>query len=91
MRKCPIRSYDPSILQEPHIYRMNEVCGHYGEAILAVIHEQFGDGIMSAIDFKFSIGKIKGDHSEKIIMEKGRELLDDTNLAYFPENKLLSI
>ena len=33
MRKCPMRSYDPTVLQEPHIYRMTEVCAHYGESI----------------------------------------------------------
>ena len=33
MRKCPMRSYDPTIIQEPNIYRMTEVCLHYGESI----------------------------------------------------------
>ena len=64
MRKPPVRCFDPSILQEPHVYRMTEVCGHYGDAILAVIHEKFGDGIMSAIDFKFTVDKIKGSAGE---------------------------
>lgn len=68
MRKAPVRSYDPSILQEPHVYRMTEVCTHYGYAILAIIHEQFGDGIMSAIDFKFSIQKIKGSQGEHRVL-----------------------
>ena len=64
MRKPPVRCFDPSILQEPHVYRMTEVCGHYGDAILAVIHEKFGVGIMSAIDFKFTVDKIKGSAGE---------------------------
>lgn len=68
MRKPPVRSYDPAILQEPHVYRMTEVCAHYGEAILDVIHEQFGDGIMSAIDFKFSIQKVKGSAGEDRVL-----------------------
>jgi cyanate lyase len=68
MEKCPVRSYDPRILQEPHVYRMTEVCAHYGEAILAIIHEQFGDGIMSAIDFKFTINKIKGEQGEDRVL-----------------------
>lgn len=68
MRKPPIRSYDPSIIQEPHVYRMTEVCAHYGDGILAVIHELFGDGIMSAIDFKFSIQKIKGSQGEDRVL-----------------------
>jgi cyanate lyase len=68
MRKPPLRSYDPSILQEPHVYRMTEVCAHYGDGILAVIHELFGDGIMSAIDFKFTIQKIKGSQGEDRVL-----------------------
>ncbi len=68
MREPPIRSYDPSIIQEPHVYRMTEVCAHYGDGMLAVIHEIFGDGIMSAIDFKFSIQKIKGDKGEDRVL-----------------------
>ena len=48
MQKCPMRSFDPSVLQEPHIFRMTEVCAHYGESILSVINEKFGDGIMSS-------------------------------------------
>ena len=68
MRKAPIRSYNPAILQEPHVYRMTEVCAHYGEAMLDVIHEQFGDGIMSAIDFRFTIKKVKGVQGEDRVL-----------------------
>ena len=64
MRKCPMRSYDPTIIQEPNIYRMTEVCLHYGDSIKEVMNEKFGDGIMSAIDFKITIDKIKGDKGE---------------------------
>jgi len=64
MRKCPMRSYDPTIIQEPTIYRLNEICMHYGESIEEIINEKFGDGIMSAIDFKITIDKVKGDKGE---------------------------
>ena len=43
MRKPPVRSDDPSIIQEPHVYRMTDVCAHYGDGILAVIHELFDE------------------------------------------------
>jgi cyanate lyase len=68
MRECPMRSYDPAVLQEPHIYRMTEVCAHYGESILDVMHEQLGDGIMSAIDFKLTVEKIKGAKGEDRVL-----------------------
>ncbi|MFQ5451596.1 MAG: cyanase [Nitrospinaceae bacterium] len=64
MRKCPMRSYDPDIIQEPTIYRLTEVCLHYGESLKEIINEKFGDGIMSAIDFKLTVDKVKGDQGE---------------------------
>ncbi|MCC7212424.1 MAG: cyanase [Candidatus Brocadia sp.] len=64
MRKCPMRSFDPAIIQEPNIYRMTEVCLHYGNSIKAVMNEKFGDGIMSAIDFKITVDKVRGGMGE---------------------------
>jgi len=49
---------------DPLIYRLHEITQVYGPAIKAVIHEKFGDGIMSAIDFEIDIDTIpdpKGD------------------------------
>ena len=64
MSKCPMRSYDPSLIQEPNVYRMTEGCMHYGEGIKAIMNEKFGDGIMSAIDFRLTIDKVTGDKGE---------------------------
>jgi len=49
---------------DPLIYRFHEITQVYGPAIKAVIHEKFGDGIMSAIDFEMDIERVadpKGD------------------------------
>jgi cyanate lyase len=64
MQRAPVRSYDPSIIQEPLVYRLNEAVMHYGDAIKAVVNEKFGDGIMSAIDFYMNIEKLKGKSGE---------------------------
>jgi len=64
MKQCPMRSYDPMLIQEPNVYRMTEVCLHYGEGIKALMNEKFGDGIMSAIDFKLTVDKVKGEKGE---------------------------
>jgi len=64
MRKCPMRSFDPAVIQEPNIYRMTEVCLHYGIGIKDVMNAIFGDGIMSAIDFKLTVKKVVGDKGE---------------------------
>jgi cyanate lyase len=65
MKRCPMRSWDPAIKQEPHIYRTTEAVLHYGEAIKAIMNEELGDGIMSAIDMYASVDVIKGKQGEK--------------------------
>ena len=55
---------DTTVPVDPLIYRLHEITQVYGPAIKAVIHEKFGDGIMSAIDFEIDIDTIpdpKGD------------------------------
>ncbi|KAI5070006.1 hypothetical protein GOP47_0014349 [Adiantum capillus-veneris] len=64
MKVIPLRSYDPNILQDPTIYRFNEATAHYAESIKAIINEEFGDGIMSAIGFYCTVEKVKGKDGE---------------------------
>ncbi|XP_043691844.1 cyanate hydratase-like [Telopea speciosissima] len=45
MMTPPMRSYDPAIVREPAIYRLNEAVMHFGESIKEIINEEFGDGI----------------------------------------------
>jgi cyanate lyase len=57
-------SLEPPIPTDPLIYRFYEIMQVYGMPMKAVIHEKFGDGIMSAIDFSVEIDKVadpKGD------------------------------
>lgn len=42
---------------DPLLYRLYEIVSVYGPAIKELIHEEFGDGIMSAIDFKFEVSR----------------------------------
>ncbi len=61
---------DPVIPTDPLIYRFYEIMQVYGMPIKAVVHEKFGDGIMSAIDFTIDVEKEedpKGDRV-KVIM-----------------------
>ncbi len=68
---CPMKgSLDPVIPTDPLIYRFYEIMQVYGAPIKAVVHEKFGDGIMSAIDFSVDVEREedpKGDRV-KIIM-----------------------
>ncbi|XAR62680.1 Cyanase [Bertholletia excelsa] len=69
MMKPPMRSFDPNLIQEPTVYRLNEAVMHFGESIKEIINEEFGDGIMSAIDFYCSVDKVKGvDGKDRVVV-----------------------
>jgi cyanate lyase len=48
-------SLPTAVPTDPLIYRFYELVNVYGTTFKALIHEEFGDGIMSAIDFKMSL------------------------------------
>lgn len=48
-------SLPTSIPTDPLIYRFHELVNVYGTTFKELIHEEFGDGIMSAIDFKMDL------------------------------------
>jgi cyanate lyase len=51
---------------DPLIYRFHEITQVYGTTMKALIHEMFGDGIMSAIDFEMYIGKIEDPKGDRV-------------------------
>jgi cyanate lyase len=58
---------------DPLIYRWYEIVSVYGTTIKELIHEEFGDGIMSAIDFSMDIQRTadpKGDRVNVILSGK---------------------
>ena len=65
MQRPPKKGQDAeTVSKDPLIYRFHEITYVYGDSIKEMIHEKFGDGIMSAIDFDLHIGRIpdpKGD------------------------------
>lgn len=66
-------SLDPVIPTDPLIYRFYEIMQVYGMPMKAVIHEKFGDGIMSAIDFTLDVEKVedpKGDRVKVVMCGK---------------------
>jgi cyanate lyase len=57
---------DPVIPTDPLIYRLYEIMQVYGLPVKDVIHEKFGDGIMSAIDFSFEIDKVEDPKGDRV-------------------------
>ena len=57
LTEFPSKGIGPVVPTDPLIYRFYEIMQVYGMPMKAVIHEKFGDGIMSAIDFSLHIEK----------------------------------
>ena len=74
LTECPIKGgLDPLVPTDPLIYRFYEIMQVYGMPIKAVVHEKFGDGIMSAIDFSVDVEREedpKGDRVKVIMCGK---------------------
>jgi cyanate lyase len=74
LTEYPVKgSLEPVIPTDPLIYRFYEIMQVYGMPMKTVIHEKFGDGIMSAIDFTLDIEKEedpKGDRVKVIMCGK---------------------
>src|ERR1700733_15117955 len=66
-------SLPTAVPTDPLIYRWYEVVNVYGSTIKELIHEEFGDGIMSAIDFSMNISREpdpKGDRVHVVLSGK---------------------
>lgn len=66
-------SLPTAVPSDPLIYRLYEVISVYGLTIKELIHEEFGDGIMSAIDFSMDIQRENnpaGDHVNILLSGK---------------------
>ncbi|TWI69769.1 cyanate lyase [Pseudoduganella lurida] len=56
LQQPPYRGSLPTAVPtDPLIYRFYELVSVYGSTFKALIHEEFGDGIMSAIDFRMDM------------------------------------
>ncbi|MEU8764157.1 cyanase, partial [Streptomyces sp. NPDC048659] len=59
LQTIPTRGSIPGgIPTDPTIYRFYEMLQVYGSTLKALVHEQFGDGIISAINFKLDVKKV---------------------------------
>jgi len=74
LQVVPYKGSLPSAVPtDPLIYRFYELVCVYGTTLKELIHEEFGDGIMSAIDFNMDIGREpdpKGDRVRIVMSGK---------------------
>ena len=65
----PYRGGLPSAVPtDPTIYRFYEAVQVYGPALKELIHENFGDGIMSAINFSVDIQKKPHPSGDRVVV-----------------------
>ena len=62
----PDKGLGPVVPTDPLIYRLYEIMQVYGYPFKAIVHEKFGDGIMSAIDFTMDVEKEKDPKGDRI-------------------------
>ena len=59
-------SLPTAVPTDPLIYRWYEIVSVYGSTIKELIHEEFGDGIMSAIDFSMDIQRQPDPQGDRV-------------------------
>jgi len=78
LREIPSRGgLDGPVPVDPTVYRLYEIIQVYGPALKALIHEEFGDGIMSAINFRAEVERVPDPAGDRV-----RITLDGKFLPY---------
>ncbi|MFE6100191.1 cyanase [Streptomyces laurentii] len=73
LQTIPVRGSMPNrIPTDPTMYRFYEMLQVYGTTLKALVHEEFGDGIISAINFRLDVKKVEdpeGGHRAVITLD----------------------
>lgn len=59
-------SLPTTVPTDPTVYRFYELVSVYGTTFKELIHEEFGDGIMSAIDFKMDLTRENDPNGDRV-------------------------
>jgi cyanate lyase len=68
-------SFPEEVPTDPLIYRFYELVKVYGTTFKELIHEEFGDGIMSAIDFKMEMGRQPDPAGDRVTISMSGKFL----------------
>jgi cyanate lyase len=76
LQQIPLKgSLDATVPVDPLIYRFHEITQVYGTTLKAIIHEMFGDGIMSAIDFELDVQKKEDPKGDRVVVTMNGKFL----------------
>ena len=73
--ESPTKVWEQTVPTDPCIYRFYEIVGVYGPTLKALIHEKFGDGIMSAIDFDMEVTRIENPKGDRVEVKMSGKFL----------------
>lgn len=77
LQEQPYRTMGEELKSDPTIYRFYELLGVYGPALKEAIHEEFGDGIMSAINCNVELDRREDPEGDRV-----RVVIDGKFLKY---------
>ena len=75
LQESPTKVWAQTVPTDPCIYRFYEIVGVYGPTLKALIHEKFGDGIMSAIDFDMTVTRVENPKGDRVKVEMSGKYL----------------
>ena len=75
LQTFPMKGADWTIPKDPVIYRFYEILQVYGGTLKELIHEKFGDGIMSAIDFTMHVDKQEDPKGDRVVVTMNGKFL----------------
>jgi len=75
LQEYPTKIWEQAVPTDPCIYRLYEIVGVYGPTIKTLIQEEFGDGIMSAIDFDMQITRVANPKGDRVKIEMSGKFL----------------
>ncbi|CAB4244043.1 Cyanate hydratase [Methylacidimicrobium sp. AP8] len=76
LQVAPYKGSLPSAVPtDPLLYRFYEILSVYGAALKELIHEEFGDGIMSAVDFRMHVAREPDPQGDRVRIEMSGKFL----------------
>lgn len=75
LTESPAKGLGPVVPTDPLVYRFYEIMQVYGMPMKEIIHEKFGDGIMSAIDFTLNIEKEEDPKGDRVVVTMNGKFL----------------
>lgn len=76
LTSTPFRCSGPDVSADPTIYRFHEALSVYGPALKELINEEFGDGIMSAINFSLEVSRRADPDGDRVVVTMDGKFLD---------------